>query len=158
MVQQPLPRIGYGREILAVLAGPLASLLSALLFSLGGGIIREYPAVGGLCLVQGLFNLLPARGLDGGRVLRLIMESAGAHDTRRVLFVTTALSALLLAALGAALFMLSGKNLLPLVSAVCVLPSLWGTGEKGQGKTAQNRIFSKNNTKSYRSRLNVRKN
>ena len=130
MVQAPLPRIGYGREIFAVLAGPLASLLSALLFSLGGGIIREYPAVGGLCLVQGLFNLLPARGLDGGRALWLILERAGARDARRVLCVTTALSAFFLAALGAALFFLSGGNLLPLVSAACVLPSLWVNAAK----------------------------
>ena len=74
-----LPR-GRGAEAVVALAGPLTSLLLALLASslLGvverpfGRFLLSYLAIanGGL----GLFNLLPALPLDGGRILRSVVE------------------------------------------------------------------------------------
>lgn len=62
--------LSYGREMLAVLAGPAANLLSALLLTLLGGIRWAVPV--GAHLVLGMFNLLPVRPLDGGRALYLL--------------------------------------------------------------------------------------
>ena len=56
------PPLSYGNTILAAAAGPLASLLGALLWPL-------FPTLGFFSLCLGLFNLLPLGGLDGGRIL-----------------------------------------------------------------------------------------
>ena len=53
-----------GRELLAGLAGPVGSLLLR-------GVHRWFPRLALCGLVQGLFNLLPVRPLDGGRALEL---------------------------------------------------------------------------------------
>lgn len=58
---------GTGRQVLAILAGPAGSL--ALLAAAG-----EWPRLALCALAQGLFNLLPVRGLDGGRALALVLE------------------------------------------------------------------------------------
>lgn len=55
-----------GRELIAVLAGPAASLL---LLSL----VRVFPRVAICGLIQGIYNLLPIYPLDGGKALRCLM-------------------------------------------------------------------------------------
>ena len=61
-------RLSYGGELLAVLAGPAANLLSAAgLTALG----PEWETAVGAPLILGIFNLLPVRPLDGGRALYL---------------------------------------------------------------------------------------
>lgn len=62
--------LSYGGELLAVLAGPAANLLSAMLLTLVGGIRWAVPV--GAHLVLGVFNLLPVGPLDGGRALYLL--------------------------------------------------------------------------------------
>lgn len=67
-------RLSYGGELAAVLAGPAANLLAALvLTALGGG---RWPAAVGANLVLCAFNLLPVRPLDGGRALYLLVSWA----------------------------------------------------------------------------------
>lgn len=67
------PRLfSYGEEGLTALAGPAASLLLALLAGGWGRWLRggeEAYLLAGLSLTLGLFNLLPAEPLDGGRAL-----------------------------------------------------------------------------------------
>lgn len=59
--------LSYGRELAAVLAGPLVNLLAGLALARLG-----YPAAAGTHLVLCAFNLLPVRPLDGGRALYLL--------------------------------------------------------------------------------------
>lgn len=64
-------RLSYGGELLAVLAGPAANLLSAVgLTALG----PEWETAVGAHLILGIFNLLPVRPLDGGRALELAVS------------------------------------------------------------------------------------
>lgn len=63
-------RLSYGKELLAVLAGPGANLLCAWLLSRFG---NEMEVVIGAHLVLGMFNLIPLRPLDGGRALYLVV-------------------------------------------------------------------------------------
>lgn len=62
--------LSYGKELLAVLAGPAVNLLCA-------GWITRYGSgnelLTGIHLMLGGFNLLPIRPLDGGRGLELIL-------------------------------------------------------------------------------------
>ena len=95
-VMIPDGRLSYGGELLAVLAGPAANLLSALaLTALGPGT----EAAVGAHLVLGAFNLLPARPLDGGRALELAVSWRwGPAAGERAARWTGAITALLLAA------------------------------------------------------------
>lgn len=74
--EPPSPRA----ESLMSIAGPLVSVLLAILFSLGAGIAKGFGAseafggvlhyLGLLNFVLAVFNLIPAFPLDGGRMLR----------------------------------------------------------------------------------------
>lgn len=69
-------RLSYSGELLAVLAGPAANLLCALLLTALGG--TRWAVSVGAHLVLGIFNLLPVRPLDGGWALYLLLAwSAG---------------------------------------------------------------------------------
>ena len=59
--------LSYGRELAAVLAGPLTNLLAGLMLAW-----LDCPAAAGAHLVLCAFNLLPVRPLDGGRALYLL--------------------------------------------------------------------------------------
>ena len=71
MQVEDVARLSYGREMLAVLAGPLTNLLLALALGAVGRWWDGAYLFAGTNLVLGIFNLLPARPLDGGRLLWL---------------------------------------------------------------------------------------
>ena len=62
-------RLSYGRELLALLAGPAANLAGALALTALG----RWPAAVGANLILCVCNLLPVRPLDGGRALYLAL-------------------------------------------------------------------------------------
>ena len=63
-------RLSYGGELAAVLAGPAANLLAALVLTALG----RWPAAAGAHLLLCAFNLLLIRPLDGGRALLLLVS------------------------------------------------------------------------------------
>lgn len=65
-------RLSYGAELAAVLAGPAANLLAALVLT--ALVPGRWSAVVGANLLLCLFNLLPILPLDGGRALYLLVS------------------------------------------------------------------------------------
>lgn len=60
----------YWKDILCTLAGPLVNIFLAFVF----GRVSEDYLLAGANLLQGLFNLLPLPGLDGSRVMHLLIS------------------------------------------------------------------------------------
>ena len=63
--------LGRGRECICLAAGPAAGLLYAFAAACAGGALLSLSA--GLSLALSAFNLLPARPLDGGRILEALL-------------------------------------------------------------------------------------
>ena len=124
--------LSYGREILCVLMGPAASLACALLFALWGdriqfGFAVTQDSLAGLCLIQGAFNLLPARGLDGGRALRLFLENRQSPRTETVTRLATLASVWTAAAFTALAFVRGGYSPVALALGALAVVSMIGT-------------------------------
>ncbi|MCL2002806.1 MAG: hypothetical protein FWG72_02240 [Oscillospiraceae bacterium] len=114
--------LSYRREIISVLGGPAASLVFALLFSLRDGMIEGQAAIAGMCFSHALFNMLPMRGLDGGRALELILTACGVERGRTVVHITTAVTALALGLL-CGILAVRHKNISLLLAMIYVFTS-----------------------------------
>lgn len=64
--------LSYGRELSALLAGPLTNLLCAAALTAPARAFPGLYAAAGAHLALGAFNLLPIRPLDGGQALELL--------------------------------------------------------------------------------------
>lgn len=71
---------GWGRNCLAILAGPAGSLLLVVL-------CHWLPGVSVCGFLQGLYNLLPIRPLDGGRALEIILGRICPDRAEKILTV-----------------------------------------------------------------------
>jgi stage IV sporulation protein FB len=114
--------LSYKREVLTVLGGPIASLAFALLFSFRDGMIEGQAAIAGMCFSHALFNMLPMRGLDGGRALELILTACGVERGRTIVQVTTAVTALALGLL-CGILAVRYKNISLFLAMIYVLTS-----------------------------------
>ena len=56
-----------GRELVSALAGPVGSFILVLIF-------RWVPGIALCGLIQGIFNLLPIYPMDGGRIMKCMLE------------------------------------------------------------------------------------
>lgn len=93
--------LSYGRELLCVLAGPLSNIILAFVLA---RTMQAY-LLAGSNLMQGVFNLLPISGLDGIRVLHLLISwGTNPWIADRICRVVGLLSGGMLAAMTAYLF------------------------------------------------------
>lgn len=88
---------GYGRELIVLVAGPLANIIMWLVFPSTG--------FGQAQLILGIMNLLPCRKLDGGAILECIlsMTCLSLEAARFILKLTALLTLTIAAAAGAAM-------------------------------------------------------
>ena len=112
-------RMSYGGELLAAAAGPAVNLLLAAALGLLGRWWEPLYLFAGAQLVLGVFNLLPALPLDGGRILWLALAwLTEPYTAQRVLSaVSLAVSLALLLGGGGLIWRLGGSPFL-LVGAV----------------------------------------
>ena len=68
-IRADLRYVPYGKDILCTLAGPVCNIAAALIL----GRATSAHLLAGANLLQGMFNLLPLTGLDGARVLQLLL-------------------------------------------------------------------------------------
>lgn len=117
-------RLSYGGELLAVLAGPGANLLCALLLCALHGAGWEIAAGANLVLCG--FNMLPVRPLDGGRALELLVSwTAGPAAGEMAARWLGSATAVLLAAVLTWVMGRSGGSLWLLPPVVGLLAAAW---------------------------------
>ena len=96
--------LSYNGEVIAGLCGPAASIMLALFAALSGRVFAHEPSthLAGLSLILGVFNLLPAFPLDGGRALfGTVAQLLGLHAAELSRRLVTLLVIAILLVLGA---------------------------------------------------------
>ncbi len=115
------------RELAALAAGPLANLLSAALFFLASSAagLGELVLAARINLLVAAFNLIPAGSLDGGNMLRCLLERAFLPRTARAVGIAVGCAFLLpLLAVGAVLLVCSPHRPSLLVTALYLAVTL----------------------------------
>lgn len=131
-------RLSYGAELLVTLAGPAVNLLLAVMLGLLGSRWESAYVFAGAQLVLGLFNLIPARPLDGGRLLWLAVAWLTEPFTAdRVASAASVVFAAVLLTGGAAVFYRTGDSPFLLLGAFGLLLS--SMREKGLVKFSRAR-------------------
>ena len=116
--------LSYGKEIVVAAAGPVASLVLALLLSMAGRLfdMSGLYFASGISFVFGVFNALPVLPLDGGRALQsalsLVFDPFAAE---RVVCITSCAAVFLLMSAGAVLLFKTQSNFTLLVAGVWLL-------------------------------------
>ena len=98
-----LAPVDASSEIIMCMLGPVMGLIYAFAASNVGAVINsEYLLCsGGLSLVLSLYNLLPALPLDGGRILKIVLEQlADFKAAKAVMFILSLLTGLALSVAG----------------------------------------------------------
>lgn len=97
-------------EVKICLAGPLCNfVLAYLVYRLYGGVYREY--IIATNLVMGVFNLLPALPLDGGRITRaLLVKRYGHIRSTTIAFKITRLVAIVIGLFGVFVLLVTKFN------------------------------------------------
>lgn len=132
MIPTHVRLFSYREELLIAAAGPLASLLIALVAaSLAGGVGQFEGSAflfAGLNLAVGVFNLLPIGPLDGGRILRILLLHGKRPWEGELLYewITRLLSLVLVVLGGVHMLRLGGNPTL-------LLTGLWLLSTAGKG-------------------------
>ena len=135
MILNDTARLSYGAEMLVTLAGPVVNLVLAVVLALPGRYWEGIYVFAGAQLVLGLFNLIPAQPLDGGRLLWLMVAWLTEPFTAdRVTSVVSAVFAVALFVCGAAVFYRTGNSPFLLLGAIGLL--VCGVREKGLVKSS----------------------
>ena len=81
------PILSYGKEFLAIAAGPFVNIAAAFFFAYNHQFTEA-----GVMLSFGVFNLLPVKSLDGGRLLHILFLqwTSVERADRIILFVSIA--------------------------------------------------------------------
>lgn len=123
--------LSYGREMVAILAGPGANLVLALIAARLAGGRQELYLFAGLNLSLAIFNLLPIWPLDGGRAFAiLLMALLSPHWAQRAAQMCSALLVTALMASGAVLFWRTGTNFTLLLMALWLSAGLFRPKER----------------------------
>lgn len=108
--------LSYGRENLVLLAGAMANLLLGMITYFLGAYRMT-----GITVCLGIFNLMPAIPLDGGRILfNLISEHFSFRWSEKVLLVTSGIFAGIFAGIGI-IWLVRFANILPLILSLWLL-------------------------------------
>ena len=109
--------LSYFRELLTALAGPVSSVLFALVASRLG-----MELLAGVSLSLAAFNLLPCSALDGGRALYALLAAAtNAHSASRVLRVVSITCSIGILLTGIYVLRVTGKNFSYILVALWLL-------------------------------------
>lgn len=118
--------LSYPQEIAALLAGPLISIVTALLSGFianATGYDRIYHFAG-VNFVFALYNLLPVKCLDGGRVLYFAVSNLSSFKTAdAVLYVSSLITSVLACAAGIFVLYKTGTNFTLLAAGIWMLLS-----------------------------------
>lgn len=110
-------KLSNRKSLIISLAGPIFSIIAGLLFE------NKFLRYSNLAL--GIFNLLPVKGLDGGKIFDIILtKAAGSIRSCQIIKVTSAVISALLFVLGGYAAFITGFNISLILVSVFLIYSL----------------------------------